>query len=194
MTINHEGLELIKSFEGCRLTAYTCPAGVLTIGYGHTKNVKKNQKITLEQAEAYLLEDIKSSEAAVNKLLSVYPHMNINQYSALVSFTFNCGEGNLKKLTSGRSLETIASKILLYNKANGQTLAGLVRRRKAEHDLFIKVVPKQVVAKKSDEEIAEEVIQGIWGNGTARKNLLTAAGYNYSTIQKIVNQMLKEVK
>lgn len=164
MIINKKGLDLVKSFEGCRLESYKCPAGVWTIGYGHTKNVTQGMKITNHQADNFLLEDIKSSEKAVENLKL---KLNENQFSALVSFTFNCGPGNLKKLVSNRTLPQIADAILLYNKANGKELAGLVRRRKAERELFLTPV---------QEPIAYPTLKrGMSGNDVKKMQLLLCA-------------------
>lgn len=136
-SISITGLVLIKNFEGLRLKAYKCPAGVPTIGYGHTKNVKMGDVITLEQANMYLLQDLKGSIFCVNEYDKIY-NFTQNEFDALVSFTFNCGKGNLTKLTGKgtRSKALIGQKILQYNKAGGRVLNGLVRRRQAEHDLY----------------------------------------------------------
>lgn len=131
------GLNLIKQFEGCRLTAYKCPAGVLTIGYGHTAGVKAGQTITQAQADKMLAEDVKRFERNVNKYYDKY-RWNQNEFDALVSFAFNLG--SIDQLTAGgtRSREVIAQKMLQYNKAAGKVLAGLTRRRQAEKELFLK--------------------------------------------------------
>ena len=136
-SVSITGLVLIKNFEGLRLSAYKCPAGVPTIGYGHTKNVKMGDVITLEQANLYLLQDLKGSIFCVNEYDKIY-NFTQNEFDALVSFTFNCGKGNLTKLTGKgtRSKALIGQKILAYNKAGGRVLNGLVRRRQAEHDLY----------------------------------------------------------
>ena len=140
MKISQVGIDLIKSFEGCVLTAYLCPSNVWTIGYGHTSGVYQGQAITKEQAEQYLKEDIVRYENYVNNTgLS----LNQNQFDALVSFTYNCGNGNLKKLIENRSLAEIADAILLYNKSRGTVLKGLVRRREAERKLFLTPVNQQ---------------------------------------------------
>lgn len=137
MKISQVGIDLIKSFEGCVLTAYLCPSNVWTIGYGHTTGVYQGQTITKAQAEQYLKEDIVKYENYVNNTgLS----LNQNQFDALVSFTYNCGSGNLKKLIANRSLSEIADAILLYNKSRGTVLKGLVRRREAERNLFLTTV------------------------------------------------------
>lgn len=185
MKINKEGLDLIKSFEGCKLTAYKCPAGVWTIGYGHTAGVYQGQVITKEQAENMLKSDLKKYEKYVTD--NVKLELNENQFSALVSFTYNCGVGKLRTLVKGRTASQIAEDMLLYNKAKGKVLAGLVRRRKAERELFLKGM-----LSKSLTEIAQEVIDGKWGNGAERKRKLTQAGYNYSEVQAIVNQLVRK--
>lgn len=137
-SISITGLTLIKNFEGLRLTAYKCPAGVPTIGYGHTKGVKMGDVITQDIADLFLINDVQKSVDAVNKYDAIY-HFSQNEFDALVSFTFNCGAGNLDKLTAKgtRDRATIAKKILEYNKGGGKVLTGLVRRRNAEHDLFL---------------------------------------------------------
>jgi len=135
MQTSSNGINLIKQFEGCRLTAYKCPAGVWTIGYGHTAGVRQGQVITQSQADSYLVQDLKIYENHVNKLDL---NLNQNQFDALVSFCYNCGPGNLQKLVKGRTLTQIADALLLYNKGGGVVLRGLERRRKAERELFLK--------------------------------------------------------
>lgn len=138
MTLSSEGLKLIKSFEGCRLAAYQDPAGIWTIGYGHTRNVKKGQVITQLQADEFLQEDIAWAVAAVN---STGMDMTQGEFDGLVSFTFNCGTKNLNKLVSGRTMDQIKEKILLYNKSGGTVLTGLMRRRRAELQLMTGAAP-----------------------------------------------------
>ena len=137
MRTSSKGVSLIKSFEGCRLKAYKCPAGVWTIGYGHTAGVKEGDTITQEQADEYLRNDLAKYEKAVLNYDGIY-HFNQNQFDALVSFTYNCGAGNLKNLTQSgkRTLAQIRERLLLYNKAGGVVLRGLQRRRAAEKELF----------------------------------------------------------
>lgn len=171
MIINKKGLDLVKSFEGCRFEAYKCPAGVWTIGYGHTKNVTQGMKITNLQAENFLLEDIRSSELAVSALKL---NLNENQYSALVSFCFNCGPGNLKTLVKNRTLPQIADAILLYNKGGGKVLNGLVRRRQAERELFLAPV--------SDKKAYPILKKGMAGSEVKVLQLLLCAyGFNVKT-------------
>lgn len=142
MKISTTGLNLIKSFEGCRLTAYKCPAGVWTIGYGHTGNVKSGQKITQAKAESYLKSDLARFEKHVMSYDKKY-NWTQNEFDALVSFAYNVG--NITGLTNGgkRTKKQISERITLYNKANGKVLAGLTRRRQAEKALFDKPVAKK---------------------------------------------------
>lgn len=137
MKTSSKGVSLIKQFEGCRLTAYKCPAGVWTIGYGHTAGVKQGEVITQQTADDYLRNDLTTYENAVLKYDNIY-HFNQNQFDALVSFTYNCGSGNLKSLTQSgkRTIAQIGEKLLLYNKAGGVVLRGLQHRRAAEKQLF----------------------------------------------------------
>lgn len=138
MKTSQRGIDLIKQFEGVRLTAYKCPAGVYTIGYGHTRGVKRGMKITEEEASAYLTADLRNSEKVVERYDSIY-HWNQNEYDALVSFTFNCGATNLRSLlrNGGRNRSQIAATLPLYRKAGGKVLKGLERRRAAEKALFL---------------------------------------------------------
>lgn len=130
-------VQLIKRFEGLYLKAYVCPAGVLTIGYGHTRGVKPGDEINELQAELYLMEDVEACEIQLNYL--TLP-INQHQFDALCSFIFNLGIGNfmqstlLKKLKAGD--KTAADEILRWDKSGGKVLPGLTARRKAEYDLF----------------------------------------------------------
>jgi len=140
LSISENGLALIKRFEGCRLTAYKDSTGIWTIGYGHTSDVLTGQTITQIQADAYLKSDCVNAEKYVNQYDNIY-HWNQNQFDALVSFTFNCGNGNLKTLLNDgqRTIKEISGKIIAYNKAGGKTLQGLINRRNAEKELFDKM-------------------------------------------------------
>lgn len=133
MIISNNGIDLIKQFEGLRLQAYLCPAGVWTVGYGTTRGVKRGMTITQEQAEIMLRADVSRFEKAVNDLQRDWTQ---NQFDALVSFAYNTGVGNLITLCRKRTTHEIAQAMLKYTKANGRTLNGLIRRREAEHKLF----------------------------------------------------------
>lgn len=190
-TLSENGLNLIKSFEGCKLTAYKCLSTekYYTIGYGHYgSDVTLGMKITKEQAEELLLQDCKKAIKNVNSFMSRY-NFNQNQFDALVSFAFNVGSVNQLTASGTRTLEQISSKITAYNKSGGRVITGLVKRRAKEKELFD--TPTSTTVKKSNEEIAKEVVAGKWGNGNARKTALTKAGYDYKTIQTLVNKFLK---
>ena len=139
MNLSPKGLELIKMFEGCKLQAYKCSAGVPTIGYGHTEGVYIGLTIDQQHAEDLLKSDLVRFEAIVRKLLKVT--VTQNQFDALVSLAFNCGEGNLAKSTllkvinEGRAVQA-GPQFLRWNKAAGVVVAGLTRRREAEKTLY----------------------------------------------------------
>lgn len=137
MKTSEKGLAIIRKHEGCRLAAYRDPVGIPTIGWGRTGGVRMGQKITQAQADAYLAQDVGTAERAVSGYDGTY-RWNQNQFDALVSFTFNCGAGNLDKLLAGgsRTVKEISAKLPSYCKACGKTLSGLVRRRSDEKALF----------------------------------------------------------
>ena len=152
--IGQAGLALIKQYEGCRLAAYRCAAGVWTIGYGHTAGVHSGMTITQAQADAYLRQDIAKFEGYVNNpaYVPITANLNQNQFDALVSFAFNLGAGNLRKLCKGRTAAQIAQAMTQYCKANGKVLAGLRRRRAAEQALFNKPVSAATPAQNQNTE------------------------------------------
>ena len=138
MHINNEGLSIIKESEGLSLKAYKCPAGVWTIGYGHTgRDVKKGMVITEEKATDLLRSDIARFERDVSYYNKIYKFTS-NEYSALVSFAYNIG--SIAGLTKAgtRSKEQIANKMLEYCYASGKKLNGLYTRRQKERSLFLK--------------------------------------------------------
>lgn len=133
-----KGIDLIKKFEGKYLKAYLCPANVWTIGYGHTGNVKPNDTITEKEAEDLLKSDLKKFERQVCREISI--DVNQNQFDALVSYYYNTGGSNtLRSLINKRApIEQI--KLWWegkYISANGKVLEGLIKRRKAEFELFM---------------------------------------------------------
>lgn len=146
MQTNAEGLSLIKLYEGLRLKAYKDPVGILTIGYGHTTaagdpEVTPGMEITREDAEAMLRRDLVKYEKAVADAVKV--DLTSNQNAACVSLCYNIGPGNFNKSSVLRFInqgkfDDAADAFLLWNRAGGKILPGLVKRRAAEAALFIK--------------------------------------------------------
>lgn len=131
MIITKTGIELIKKYEGCRLTAYYCPSGVLTIGWGHTKNVYEGMTISQERADQLFMEDIER----------YYPigNFNQNEFNALTSFGYNCGVGAMRSVIESGN---ITGEMSLYVNGNNGYLLGLDRRRREEIKLFNTPVSK----------------------------------------------------
>ncbi|MBW4657446.1 MAG: glycoside hydrolase family protein [Drouetiella hepatica Uher 2000/2452] len=139
-SINSKGLNVLKSFEGLRLDSYLDPVGVWTIGYGTTSGIRAGMRITEAQAESYLKQDLDRFERAVKSAVKV--SLNSDQFSALVSFTYNVGEGALNSSTLLRKLnqgdyQGAANEFARWNKGDGVELPGLTRRRSAEKALFL---------------------------------------------------------
>ena len=142
MTTSQRGISLIKQFEGLKLNAYLCSANVPTIGYGNTyylngTKVKLGDKISQEQAEELLKDILKKFEAIVNRKLTV--KVSQNQFDALVSHTYNTGGSDtlFRLINNGANDTDVRTWIeSRYITANGVKLKGLIRRRKAESELF----------------------------------------------------------
>lgn len=145
LTISENGLSMIASFESFEPKAYYCPAGVLTIGYGHTgtnaqgQELQEGDTVSHEQAMRLLYEDVLWAEDAVNEQRL---HLTQNQFDALVSFVFNVGatafaHSTLLKKLKSCDFEDAADEFLRWNKAGGKVLRGLTARREAERDLFL---------------------------------------------------------
>lgn len=141
---SERGKDLIKEFEGFRATAYLCPAGVWTVGYGTTRingnKVQPNTRITTEEADVFLEQDLKQFEDVVNNRVIV--QLTQNQFDALVSFVYNVGVGAFQKSTLLKKLnvgeyDSAAEQFLRWDKVGGQKVTGLTRRRKAEQELFL---------------------------------------------------------
>lgn len=139
MQYTQSGENLTEQFEGVRLSAYLDSVGVPTIGYGHTSGVHMGMTCTQEQANEWLMQDVQVAVNAVNRLVTV--QLTQNEFNALVDFTFNLGVGNLESSTLLKDLnagnfEAAANQFELWDKAGGQVLAGLFRRRIAEKTEF----------------------------------------------------------
>lgn len=182
MKISEVGVNLIKSFEGCSLKAYKCPVGVWTIGWGTTEPINgvkphEGMIITQQQADEILIKNLKAYENAVNKYVTY--QINQNQFDALVSFAYNCGNGALKtstllkKLNAG-DVQGAANEFLRWNKANGKVLNGLTRRRESERKLFLK----------EEEEVVKNIkikLNGVEKNAHA----IEKDGHNYVKLQDL---------
>lgn len=141
MMINKAGTDLVKSFESCRLTSYPDPGtggDPWTIGWGHTGGVRPGQVISQDMADTMLLRDLAKFEDGVARLIKV--PVTSNQFSACVSFAYNCGLENfagstlLKKINGGDP--SASQEFSKWVNANGKVMAGLVKRRAAEKALF----------------------------------------------------------
>ncbi|MBH8916633.1 lysozyme [Pseudomonas aeruginosa] len=140
MRTSQRGIDLIKSFEGLRLSAYQDSVGVWTIGYGTTRGVTPYMTITVEQAERMLANDIQRFEPELDKLVKV--PLNQNQWDALMSFVYNLGSANLAsstllKLLNKGDYRGAADQFPRWVNAGGKRLEGLVKRRTAERALFL---------------------------------------------------------
>lgn len=141
-SINQAGIDLIKQFEGCQLAVYADVGGLATVGYGHRCDLPIGDTITQEQADDFLSQDLQTAADGVERrILPVDDSINDNQFASLVAFTFNVGYSNfsgstlLKDILDG-NLSDVPSQFLRWDKVNGQTVAGLLRRRQAESDLW----------------------------------------------------------
>ncbi len=139
MKASVDAYELIKQFEGLRLEAYLCPAGIWTIGYGHTSGVSPNSFITIQEANEYLHRDVAAIEMQLNKL-----NLSLRQcqWDAIVSFVFNVGIGNFKastllaKIRINPDDNSIIDEFLRWVYANGKVMRGLQKRRLTEMKLY----------------------------------------------------------
>lgn len=146
MKASVDAYELIKQFEGLRLEAYLCPAGIWTIGYGHTSGVSPNSFITIQEADEYLHRDVAAIEMQLNKL-----NLSLRQcqWDAIVSFVFNVGIGNFKastllaKIRINPDDNSIIDEFLRWVYANGKVMRGLQKRRLTEMKLYFSDKLKQ---------------------------------------------------
>ena len=139
MKTSKEGIDFIKSFEKLRLQAYLCEANKLTIGYGHTRNVKIGQTCTVAEAEQMLAEDVAIAEKAVN---TINQYLTQNQYDSLVSLCFNIGNENFKTSTLYRKVNadpndpTIKGEFVRWIYCKKKKSKGLTRRRIEEAKIY----------------------------------------------------------
>lgn len=134
-----DGKSIVKKFEGCKLTAYLCPAGIPTIGYGHTHNVKLGDTCTQQQADEWLEDDFFHATSDVKAVVKV--PLTDNQLDALASFVFNLGvrkliQSTLLKKLNAKDYTGAANEFDKWVFAAGKRLNGLIARRAAEKALF----------------------------------------------------------
>jgi lysozyme len=139
MMLGAAGRALIQGFESCKLVAFQDQGGIWTLGWGHTQGVTPGQTCTQEQADAWFIDDTQSACNAVTRTVDV--PLNQNQFDALVSFTYNVGQGSeanstLLKLLNQGKYALAADQFSFWNHVNGVPNAGLTRRRAAEQALF----------------------------------------------------------
>ena len=145
MNVGSKGLELIASFEGCRLTAYKNPGEkYYTIGFGHcSPDIKAGTRITRVQALGYLKSDLATTVKYVNTYVKSFKP-NQNQFDALVSYCYNRGPKGLKQLCdNSKTAEDFSNNIVKYWGTNISCKNGLIKRRKAEKKLFDTPVNKK---------------------------------------------------
>lgn len=186
MKLNEACFNLVRKFEGLRLTSYRCPAGVWTIGYGHTGPVNgvplgSGITITLELAEQLLVEDLTVFRDHVMTYDKIY-HWNENELAALTSFAYNIGSIHQLTARGTRSRSEIAGRMPLYTKANGKILQGLIRRREAERDLFLQPLVEAKAAEQTGG--VETITMLIRGNPVKVKRVLED-GVNYVKLRDL---------
>ena len=139
MHTSEEGIALLKHFEGCKLNAYQDSVGVWTIGYGHTKGVERGMKISQEEAESMLQQELEHEYE--DYISDIDQHLTQCQFDALVCWVYNLGPTNLRSSTMLKeiiagNMDLVPFQMKRWDKAGGKVLLGLTRRRNAEALLF----------------------------------------------------------
>lgn len=170
--VSNAGINLIKEFEGCHLTAYQDEVGVWTIGYGITNSdrsitgttIKRGIKISQATAEKWLEESLNQKYLPKVMKYDTRYNWDQNEIDALTSFAYNIGSIDQLTANGSRSRDTIAKKMLEYNKAGGTVYRGLTRRREAERKLFLTPVEEE-------NEVEDIKKEGCFSNNKSAKNL-----------------------
>lgn len=147
MKISEDGLELIRNFEGCETSAYQDSVGVWTIGFGHTKDVEEGQTCSMEDAETMLADEMDEYEGYINDMVRV--DLQQHEFDSLVAWVYNLGPTNLGestmlKVLNGGQFDRVPDEMNRWNRAGGEVLEGLVRRRQAESLMFKNLDWRQV--------------------------------------------------
>lgn len=186
MKTGKRGLELIKRYESCRLTAYHLKGEkYFTIGWGHSgPDVTEGMKITQAEADNLLRGDLASAERYVSTFAKI--PLTQNRFDALVSYCYNRGAGKFKEYCEKcHSIEEYSEGIVKYWGSAERYKKALLKRRYEEKKLFDS-------DRKKVSDLAIEVISGEWGVGEERKERLEAAGYNHKDVQAEVNRILAD--
>ena len=197
--VSKTGINLIKEFEGCRLTAYRDEVGVWTIGYGITNadksitgtTIKSGLKISQAIAEKWLEESLNKKYLPKVMKYDTRYNWNQNEIDALTSFAYNIGSIDQLTANGSRSREIIAKKMLEYNKAGGTVYRGLVRRREAEQELFL--TPME------EKEVKDIKKKGCFSNNKNAKTLSEflhnrGLGAGENNLRKIAAENWRELK
>lgn len=192
MKITGRGIEIIKAAESCRLEAYVCPAGVLTIGYGHTgPDVTDGMTITQADADALLKVDLLKFDTAVS---SICPASTPLQHSAMVSLCYNVGIAAFRKSSVARlhkagKYAEAAQAFALWNKSKGKVLGGLVKRRAQEASLYIEGIAPDDTPLIVDEPTQAEGEKSLSKSKTVIGSTVAAASMGASQIGEIATQV-----
>lgn len=189
MKTSREGIALIKRFEGLRLNAYKDSVGVWTIGYGHTSmagepKVTPGLKISAQQAEDILVNDLVKYEAAVSRALKRSPSQQ--QFDAMVSLCFNVGPGafarsRVVRYFNSGDFAAAADAFLSFRKAGGRVLPGLEARRKAERDFFLRGTPKNISPGRKPNRSLKTGFMA-FGSGFAAGGVGAVSGFDWRTL------------
>ena len=187
MKINAQGLALLREFEGCRLEAYQDVAGVWTIGYGHTMGVTPGMKISRQEADDLLADELDTYETAVKRACREVP--NINQFSAMVVMAYNIGIGPFLKssvlcLHNQAKFAEAASAFAMWNKAGGKIRAGLTRRRAAEASLYLTPVAGMPVVQTT----SSATVDSHDGRAISPVTVMAGVGGGLTVAQQVVAQ------
>ena len=201
--ISKTGIDLIKEFEGCHLTAYQDEVGVWTIGYGITNadksitgtTIKSGLKISQSTAEKWLVESLNKKYLPLVMKYDTRYNWNQNEIDALVSFAYNIGSIDQLTANGSRSRSVIADKMLEYNKAGGKVYRGLTRRREAERKLFLTREEEVKDIKKkgcfSNNKNADNLTDFLHnrGYGAGEHNLRLIAAENWDNLRKAMFEL-----
>jgi lysozyme len=187
MRISNNGIALLKEFEGCKLEAYQDVAGVWTIGYGHTKGVQPGMKISRQEADDLLAQELDTYECAVERACREIP--NQNQFSAMVVLAYNIGTGaflksSVLRLHNAGKFAEAASAFSMWNKAGGKIRAGLTRRRASEAALYLTPVADLPIVQTT----SSATVESRDGRAVSPVTVMAGVGGGLTVAQQVVAQ------